>query len=268
MDRLRFISFASGSSGNCYFLGTQLGGILIDAGISPRRIRRHLKTIGLDFENIYGVFITHDHADHIKGVGALGERYNIPIYSTQLIHKGIGKNYSVTQTLDSSKRYINKGEPLNVFEFKITAFQVAHDGTDNVGYFVEYGDKRFTIVTDIGCIDEFSEPYILRANYLVIEANHDVQMLKTGTYPNRLKKRISSNRGHLSNVAAGEFLANNFHSELKYIFLCHLSKDNNTPKIAYDTVHDCLHENGIQTGRDVELVVLTRTTPSDLYIFD
>jgi phosphoribosyl 1,2-cyclic phosphodiesterase len=268
MNRLRFISLASGSSGNCYFIGTQTKGILIDAGIGVRTIKKQLKEIGIGFENIYGVFVTHDHADHIKAVGVLGEKYHIPIYSTKLILDGINQSYCVTEKLNGSRRYIEKGETIKLLDFQITAFPVSHDGTDNVGYTIQYNDKRFTIATDLGYINEHAASHIVLANYLVIEANYDEDMLLKGPYPQHLKQRILGEKGHLSNIAAGQFLANNYNDQLEYIYLCHLSKDNNLPEIAYTTIQSCLEEKGIKTGKDVELVTLNRSMPSRLYIFD
>lgn len=126
MDRLRFQSLASGSSGNCYFIGNASYGFLIDAGIGVRTIRKCLRNIGLDFRNIWGVFVTHDHADHIKAVGALGERYKVPVYATRMTHEGIKRSYCVTEKLYESKRFIEKFETIELGDFKVTAF---HDRT-------------------------------------------------------------------------------------------------------------------------------------------
>ena len=142
-NQLIFRSFASGSSGNCYFLGTSSWGILIDAGISARSIQRYLREMGLDYANIMGVLITHDHADHIKSLGTLGEKYNIPIYATRTTHTGINRNYCMTQKLVSCMRYVEKEETLRLRDLHITPFEVPHDGTDNVGYSIRIDDKQF-----------------------------------------------------------------------------------------------------------------------------
>lgn len=263
------MSLSSGSSGNCYYLGTEQYGILIDAGISLRTIRKTLKNIGVEFCNIHGVFVTHDHADHIKAVGTIGEKFNIPIYTTALVHKGIAHSYRVTQKLSPlNTRYLEKGKVLDIDDFQIEAFEVPHDGTDNVGYCITIDNKVFTFLTDLGEITPTAKSYILRANYLIIEANYDRQMLATGRYPAYLKQRIAGDKGHLCNADTAEFLANNYTDKLQYIWLCHLSKDNNNPEIAYDTVKNRLSENNIIVGRDVQLVALQRTTPSELYIFE
>jgi len=267
MDKLRFQSFGSGSSGNCYFIGNASSGLLIDAGVGVRTIRKHLRNIGLDFENIWGVFVTHDHADHIKAVGPLGEKHRIPIYTTRHVHEGIQRSYCVTEKLYTSKKYIEKGETIEVGEFRITAFPVSHDATDNVGYTIEYKEKRFTFATDLGFIGDEVAEHLTNADYMVIEANHDVQMLKQGSYPIHLKNRILSETGHLSNDQTGLFLAKSFNGKLQNIFLCHLSHHNNLPEIAYTTIQNHLEDNQIIVGKDVQLVTLDRLNPSELYIF-
>jgi phosphoribosyl 1,2-cyclic phosphodiesterase len=266
--KIKFISLASGSSGNCYYLGTDKHGILIDAGIGIRTIKKELKEINVSLSNVCAVFITHDHADHIKAVGHLGEKYNIPVYSTREIHEGINKSYCMTEKLSTSVHYINKGEPMKIDEFKISAFEVPHDGTDNVGYCIEIGDKIFSFLTDLGHITETAAHYICKANYLILEANYDLEMLRMGPYPKYLKERISGPNGHMSNTDTADFLAENINENLKYIWLCHLSKDNNHPELAYKTVEWKLKSKGVIVGKDVQLIALKRSSPSDFYEFE
>lgn len=260
-----FRCFASGSSGNCYYLGTLERGILIDAGISARLIQKHLRSMGLDFENIIGVLVTHDHADHIRAVGTLGERVHLPIYATQLIHEGIDRNYGVREKLKTSRRYFEKEQEWTLFDLTINTFTINHDSTECVGYVIDYNDQRFMIATDCGEPNEQMEAYIRTANHLVIEANHDEHMLLNGPYPTYLKERILSPRGHQSNVTCGELIARNYHEGLRNIWLCHLSLENNDPKVAYNTVADRLRDAGIVPGEDVYLKALERTTPSRIY---
>ena len=268
MDKLRFQSFASGSSGNCYYIGNASNGILIDAGIGVRTIRKNLRSIGLDFENIRGIFVTHDHADHIRAVGSLGEIHHIPVYSTKKIHEGINNSYCVTEKLNGSRRYIEKNESVEINDFRITSFPVSHDATDSVGYTVEYKGKRFTFATDLGYVCENASNHLIRANYMVFEANYDETMLSNGHYPPDLKRRIKSDTGHLSNVQAAQFLAENFQEHLEFVFLCHLSKENNHPDIAYNTVKRILENKNIKVGEDVQLITLDRFTPTQLFILN
>lgn len=260
-----FRCFASGSSGNCYYLGTLERGILIDAGISARLIQKHLRSMGLDFENIMGVLVTHDHADHIRAVGTLGERVHLPIYATPLIHEGIDRNYGVREKLKTSRRYFEKEQEWTLFDLTINTFTINHDSTECVGYVIDYNGQRFMIATDCGEPNEQMEAYIRTANHLVIEANHDEHMLLNGPYPTYLKERILSPRGHQSNVTCGELIARNYHEGLRNIWLCHLSLENNDPQVAYNTVADRLRDAGIVPGEDVYLKALERTTPSRIY---
>ncbi|MEE0974563.1 MAG: MBL fold metallo-hydrolase, partial [Muribaculaceae bacterium] len=216
--KLSFLSLASGSSGNCYYLGTPDYGILIDAGIGIRTIKKVLKDNGIDFDKIIAVLITHDHADHIKTVGCLGEKFNIPVYTTEGVHKGINKSRYVEETLVGSRKVIEKEIPFEIKDFRITAFEVPHDSTDNVGYLIEYGEHKFTFATDVGHITEVVSKYMSMANHLIIEANYDEEMLRFGTYPLFLKERVASPTGHLSNREAAEFLASHYEPKLKDIW--------------------------------------------------
>ena len=267
--KIKFLSLSSGSSGNCYYLGTDRFGILIDAGIGVRTIKKYLKEYGLALEHIRAVFVTHDHADHIKSVGTLGEKYGIPVYATPETHIGINKNYCMTEKLSSaSVRYIYKDTPMQFEDFTITAFEVPHDGTDNVGYCIEANGHVFSFLTDLGEITPSAAQYINKANHLVIEANYDEEMLRMGSYPQHLKVRISGPNGHMSNRNTAEFLAENMNEHLKNIWLCHLSKDNNHPELALKTVEFILRSKGIVVGKDVQLAALKRLTPSEFHEFE
>lgn len=268
MDKLRFLSLGSGSSGNCYYVGTMSKGLLIDAGIGIRNMKKRLTEAGLSFEHLWGVLITHDHIDHIRSVGAVALRHHIPVYTTAEIHKGIARCRMLGDKTIPAPRYIKKGETLEIGSFQVTAFSVSHDGTDNVGYSIQYNGKRFTIATDLGYICENCAPYIKQANYLVIEANYDTQMLETGRYPRYLKSRISSKTGHLSNDEAAHFLAENYAPHLSHIYLCHLSQENNMPELAHHIIERELKSKGILVGKDVQLHALPRTKASDVFILE
>lgn len=266
--RVRFLSFGSGSSGNCYFLGTQDYGILIDAGIGVRTIKKVMKENGLALERIAAVFITHDHADHIKSAGCLGEKYGIPIYATQEVHRGIEKSRYVSEPLYNSRRFLEKEVPVQLRDFTLTAFEVPHDGSDNVGYHISFGDHKLTVATDVGHITETVARYLRLGNHLILEANYDEEMLRQGNYPFFLKERIVSPTGHLSNRETAEFLASNFDLHMKNIWLCHLSKDNNHPELACKTVEMAMSQYGVRIGKDVNLSALKRSNPSEVFYFE
>lgn len=268
LNSLIFRCFASGSSGNCYYLGTPHTGLLIDAGISARTIQRNLREMGLDFHNIIGVLVTHDHADHIRAVGTLGERIHIPIYSTKEIHEGIDHNYGVMEKLRTSRRFFEPETEWKLFDFTINTFHISHDSTDCVGYVIDYRDQRFMIATDCGEPNNKMCAYMRTANHLVIEANHDEQMLLNGPYPTYLKERILSPKGHQSNRTCGQLLRDNFHNGLRNVFLCHLSKENNDPNVALQTVSEILEDGNIIPGQDLFLKALDRVTPGPIYTLD
>ena len=267
-NQLIFRSFASGSSGNCYFLGTSKWGILIDAGISARTIQKNLREMGLDYANIMGVLITHDHADHIRAVGTLGERVHLPIYSTRTIHDGIDRNYGVREKLRTSQRYIEKGEKWELNGMIINTFGISHDSSECIGYVIDFLGQRFVIATDCGQPNLTMELYLNSANHIVIEANHDESLLLNGPYPTFLKERILSPKGHQSNVTCGKLLAKNWHTNMRNIFLCHLSHENNDPTIALETIKELLLAEGIMPGEDLFITPLDRQKPSPVYVLN
>ena len=263
---LRFISFGSGSSGNSYYLYTETDSILIDVGVGIRALKKPFHNYGLRFEDVHHIFITHDHADHVKSVGSLSTDYHLPVYANRKINVGIERNYCVRKKIAPNHVHvIEKGVPLNVGEFKVTPFGVPHDSTDNVGYFVECEGVTFCLITDVGHITEEMHDFIGRSNYLVIEANHSEEMLLQGHYPQYLKDRILGPNGHLSNVACGQALADYASPGLRHVWLCHLSEENNHPELARKTVEQILRSKGIVVGKDFELEVLRRKTPSEIY---
>ena len=265
--KYKFFSLGSGSSGNCYYLGTKEHGILIDAGIGIRNIKKALREYGVSFERIIAVLITHDHADHIKTVGCLGDKYNIPVYTTQSVHEGIQRNKVVRADLYQSKRIIEKETPFAIAEFNITAFEVPHDSIENVGYHIEFDGQTFVLVTDAGSITDKIRQYASQANHLVIEANYDEYMLQAGRYPYYLKQRIGNGMGHLSNRLSAEFIGSIYSEQIQNIWLCHLSQDNNHPEIAYKVVEQAINEKGGKVGENVRLEALSRFKVSGLREF-
>ena len=263
---LGFISFGSGSSGNCYFLYTENDGLMIDAGIGIRTLKKYFRDFGLAMNSVHHLIITHDHADHIKCVGSISHELHLPVYATELVHKGIDHNYCITRKVSSEMRKVlTVGETLQLGDFTVRPFAVPHDASENVGYEIQVEGMTFVIITDVGSITDVIKEAISHADYLVIEANHDVEMLQNGPYPEYLKKRILSGSGHLSNDSCGKALAENMTERLKHVWLCHLSEENNHPELARKTVETVLRSYGIIPGKDMELEVLRRTMPTGVY---
>lgn len=264
---LRFISFGSSSSGNCYYIATGQTGILVDAGVGVRALKHGLKEKGLRLADIDAVFITHDHADHIKAVGNLAHDYKLPVYATAEVHRGINRNYCVTTKLTAEDvRIVSKSQTTQLGDMRITAFGVPHDSSDCVGYRIATDEEVLLIITDVGHVTETIQAEVAAANYIVLEANHDVSMLMDGPYPAYLKGRIRSGRGHLSNADSAKLIAEYASPALRHVWLCHLSEENNHPELARKTYETVLREYGLVAGVDFQLDVLKRKQPSEVFI--
>lgn len=259
----KFISFGSGSSGNCYELLTENDALLIDAGVGVRLLKRHMKNYGQGLSKVHHLLITHDHADHIKSVGSMSHEFTLPVYATKAVHHGIDRNYCVSRKVEPElRRYVEPGVAFDVGKFRVTPFSVPHDSSDNVGYMIETQGVSFCIMTDVGHVTDEMASFIGRANFLVLEANHDREMLQHGPYPLHLKERIQSGTGHLNNTACGEAIAQHMSEGLRHVWLCHLSEENNHPELARKTVESVLRSYGIIAGKDIQLDVLKRTMPT------
>ncbi|GHV11210.1 MBL fold hydrolase [Bacteroidia bacterium] len=263
--KIQFLSLASGSSGNCYYLGTPEYGILLDAGIGLRSIKKILRDNDIELEQIMAVFVTHDHSDHILAVGGLGIKHKIGIYATEAVHEGLNRSRYVYRDLAQSRKIIEKGQPVQVKDFTITAFDVPHDASDCVGYSILFQGEKLVLVTDVGYISSTVADHIREANHLIIESNYDQEMLQSGSYPPFLKQRIVGGTGHLCNTETAEFLAANYRLHLKNIWLCHLSKDNNLPELALQTVLNALKTTDNHIEKKVRVQTLERSNPSELY---
>ena len=261
---LKFISFGSGSSGNCYWLATPTDALLIDIGVGLRGLKKDCRNYGVSLSMVHHVLITHDHADHIKSVGSFSNDYCVPVYATREVHDGINRNYCVTKKIAPSLACtVEKGRTEQIGDFKVTPFEVPHDSNDNVGYFIEAEGTNICIITDAGTITDEMKTYINRARYLVLEANHDIEMVQNGPYPQFLKDRILSARGHMNNHDCAVAIAENMSEELRHVWLCHLSEENNHPELARKTVESVLRSYGIVCGTDIEMEVLKRMTPTE-----
>ena len=244
-DRLQFISFGSGSSGNCAYIGDSESGLLIDAGVDSAHVMLELKRHGIPMERVRGILLTHDHSDHVRFVYSFVRKYrHIGVYCTPRTLNGLLRRHSISNRLKDYHRAIYKEHPFRVGNFTALAFEVLHDGTDNAGFFITHGPHHIAVCTDLGCVSERADFYMRQANYLMIEANYDAAMLAAGSYPEYLKARIRSDNGHLDNCITAAYLAEIYSDSLKNIFLCHLSKDNNTPEIALRVVEDALLASG------------------------
>lgn len=254
---LSVCSFASGSSGNCYLVRSDRGAILIDAGISNKKITEFLKTAGIERDVISGVFITHEHTDHTKGLRVL-TRINPDwnVFASQ------GTAHLLQEMIHGEKQLIcfEAGSTIRIGDMDIQSIPVSHDAADPVCYSVASGETRMTILTDTGYVPQQAADYLCSSDIIILEANHEVNMLQAGPYPYSLKRRILGERGHLSNEDAGHALAEIMKKDNRYrhIFLAHLSSKNNFPGLALQTVKNILEENRFYMDRDFRLETMRR----------
>ena len=260
--KLNFCSLSSGSSGNCYYLGNDFHGILIDSGISATLIRKFLKNMDISMQTIMGVLLTHNHIDHIRGLEVLTRKNSIPAFTTHKIWKSILT--SQKKISGDCIREIPLQQKFHLAGFDIEAFPVCHDAPETIGFHICSGDKRITIATDLGHICQTAAPYIKKANLLVIESNYDEAMLVNGGYPRYLKARIQSDYGHLGNHQTSVFLADIINDNLSHICLAHLSKNNNTPEKALQTLHHTFSERGINLNGKQRISILNRIIPTEM----
>lgn len=266
---LQFVSFGSGSSGNCAFLGNENGGVLIDAGVDPEHVCHDLATNGIDIKKVKGIVLTHDHADHIRYAYKLvREHKHLRIYCTPRLMGGLLRHHNISRRIKDYQVSIFKEIPFFLAGMKFTAFETSHDAIDNMGFSIEVGGNTFVVATDMGIITDRAAHYMSQANFLMIESNYDRQMLDSGRYPEYLKARVRGNLGHLDNAVASSFVATHYHKTLKWVFLCHLSNDNNTPEKALAAMTTALETQGVSVGdgtnspdsrcRDVQVYALPR----------
>lgn len=255
-----FCSLYSGSSGNSIFVSSEKTKILIDAGMPGKSIIYALENIGEDPSELDGILVTHEHMDHIKGVGILSRKFNLPVFANEkswvIMKKWIGN-------IKSENIRIVEGD-FTLRDMDITTFKVPHDSVACMGYTIAHGGKRISVATDIGVFTEEIRRNIKDSDLVLLESNHDVEMVKFGPYPYALKRRILSELGHLSNVDSGKAAIEILKHGKKKIVLGHLSGTNNIPELAYKTVENILLEEGLALGKglDAELSLASRIRPS------
>lgn len=233
---LELCSIASGSSGNCICAGSENCHVLVDAGISGKKIENGLNSIGLTAKELQGILITHEHIDHVAGLGVMARRYGLPMYATRGTIDAICNIKSVGEIDKELFRPIQKGEDFVIGDLNIHPIGISHDAADPVAYRMSCGDKSMAVATDMGTYDDGMVEELSHLNLLLLEANHDIHMLQMGPYPYPLKQRILGDRGHLSNERSGQLLGQLLHDNFGAVMLGHLSKENNYEELAYETV--------------------------------
>lgn len=262
---MNLCSLSSGSSGNCIYVGTESTHVLVDTGVSKKRIMDELHSLDMTPEDIQGVLITHEHSDHVQGLGVFSRKYHVPIYATRPTIDAILQIQSLGQIDPELFVPIEADEPFTVGDIRVEASRVWHDAIDPVCYQFYHQDKKISICTDLGDYTDYLVEKLKGSDLLFIESNHDVNMLLVGPYSYPLKQRILGDHGHLSNDRSGEFLCELLNDHIKGIMLGHLSKENNIPELAYETVAFALKDNPYTKDvRDFHLQVANRSTHSDV----
>ncbi|MBU5676366.1 MBL fold metallo-hydrolase [Alkaliphilus sp. MSJ-5] len=260
-----FCSLASGSSGNCHLINDGKKFLLIDAGLSGKQIENKLKEVDVDPQNLSAILVSHEHSDHICGVGILSRRYNIPIYANDGTWAGMERK--IGNIKKENIKCFTSNENFSIGDFNIKPYRISHDANEPVGFSIEKDSIKISIATDLGYISEDIMEEIGGSNLVILESNHDEEMLKAGSYPYSLKRRILSNSGHLSNEAAGNAIVDLVSRNVRSILLAHLSRENNFPELAIATVKNILDSKKIIIGKDIELDLVHRDRVSNIYQF-
>lgn len=237
---MRLVTFASGSGGNCALVQGSGSNVLIDAGISMRRIASGLGRCGICFDDLGGILITHEHSDHISGLRMVLKYHPVPVYAPPTVGRHL---CYADPELEDLLRPMEKESPFTVQNFRITAFPTSHDTDESVGYRLEE-DGALGFCTDTGCVTAAMEQFLSGCGAVLLEANHDLDMLRYGPYPVPLKRRILSDHGHLSNDLCAGLACELACSGTRAVALGHLSRENNTPAIAFRAVRGALDAAG------------------------
>ena len=262
---MRFQSIASGSSGNCIYVGSDNTHLLMDVGISCRRTEQALHAIELELRDLDGIFLTHEHSDHIQGLPMIAKKSDMPIYATRGTITAIQKNPKFSAIDPSRFVEIRADEGVQVKDMTINPMRISHDAAEPVGYRIYHGNKKACVCTDLGCYTDYTVECLMDSDVLLLEANHDVHMLEAGPYPYQLKQRILGKLGHLSNLTSGELLTRVLNSHMKGIFLGHLSHENNYPDLAFETVRlEIMSGSNNYYPDDLPLHIASRREPSVL----
>lgn len=260
---IKFCSLSSGSSGNSLYISTERTSILIDAGLSGKSIEKLLKEAGASPNSIHAILVTHDHNDHIKGVGVLSRRHNIPIYANTLTWEAM-ENKIGEISIKNVKEFCT-GEAFSIGDLYIKPYSISHDAADPVGFTFSKNRVKVAIANDLGCVTQDVIEEIKDSDFLMLESNHDLEMLKVGRYPWHLKRRIMGDKGHLSNEEAGITLVKLAERKVKRVLLGHLSMENNYPLLALETVKGILTESEVEVGRVMNIDLSFRDKISKVY---
>ncbi|MGN0155554.1 MAG: MBL fold metallo-hydrolase [Lachnospiraceae bacterium] len=262
---MRLCSLYSGSSGNCIYVGSDNTHVLIDVGVSMKKVVSALQEIDIKPEELDAILITHEHSDHIGGLGVFLRKYGIPVYGTSKTLEAVSRYKNIGKVDFSLFHGIEPEESFQIEDLWVKPVSIWHDAADPVCYTLTDGDKKVSVATDMGDFDDHIVNALSGSDAMLIEANHDVRMLEVGPYPYQLKQRILSQRGHLSNERGGQLVRALLNDHIKGIYLGHLSKENNYPELAFEAVKAELFGNAYSNDyRDFNMRVADRDACSAL----
>lgn len=258
---LNFCSLYSGSTGNCLFVQGDNTNILVDAGVSGKKILEALKSLEIDINSINAILVTHEHIDHVRSIGLLSQKYNIPVYATEKTWEAIPNQRDKINSLN--RKTFKISEKFEIGNLNICGFSIPHDAIDPCGFNIYYNSEKISIATDLGHINNDVIKNLENSSFVVLESNYDLETLRCSPYPYYLKQRISGPNGHLSNTTAGKTISHLIKYGLKNVMLAHLSKENNFPELAYETVLEEMNLNNYEKDC-INLFVATRLGPTKL----
>lgn len=245
---LRFTVLASGSTGNAVLVANEDVMVLIDAGLSARRIEQLMAEREVAAGDLDAVFVTHEHSDHIKGIGAIARKYQLPVYANEGTWDEMDRQ--VGEIADDKKVLMGTGSTVEIGSLTIESYAISHDAAEPVGYCFLEKDEKLGLATDLGYISGKVKEKLKDCDAMILESNHDIELLRMGKYPWNVKRRILSDLGHLSNEAAAEGLSEMIGSRTKRVYLAHLSRDHNMLDLARMTVGGVLEQYGIRCGEN------------------
>ncbi|MDQ0163287.1 MBL fold metallo-hydrolase [Aeribacillus alveayuensis] len=259
---LQFSVLASGSTGNAIYIETKEHSFLVDAGLSGKQMEKLFSEINRDIQNLSGIFVTHEHSDHIKGLGVLARKYRLPIYANKKTWKAMD---SLIGEIDTEQKFTFETGTVKSFgSLDIESFGVSHDAAEPMFFVFHYEGKKLALITDTGYVSNRMKGVIHNADIFIFESNHDVEMLRMGRYPWNVKRRILSDVGHVSNEDAAIAMADVIGDKTKRIYLAHLSQDNNMKDLARMSVQQTLANKGFITGEQFDLYDTDPKTPTPL----
>ncbi|GEN34660.1 MULTISPECIES: MBL fold metallo-hydrolase [Aneurinibacillus] len=257
---MEFSVLASGSTGNSFFIKSKNSKVLVDAGLSGKQVESLLEEVGVSAADLDAILITHEHSDHIKGVGVLARRYQLPVYANAKTWEQLDRQLG--KIAEDQRLIMEVGETVEFGDMKVESYGLSHDAAEPMGFCFYEDDAKVSLTTDLGYVSQRIKDTICGSDAYIFESNHDVEMLRMGSYPWNTKRRILSDVGHLSNEAAAEALGDILSGKGETVYLAHLSKENNMTELARLTVKNILQEYGFTDGEDIKLMDTSPVRPT------